>query len=826
MIVIKTFLAGCILLVRRSASNAITRRSASYLKTLLRGGILLFSTLAFAQNMEFRIDMVTHINTASEFWINDNTIYAATTGGLLIQNLESGETRILTAADGLFSHHLTAMAQNRDSLLILGSLTGNLAFLNLQTETVSNDQNLRGNEIVDLTAIEDTLWVLSKDFVSVYMFNRSQGRYQFRESYQEFGVLIEQFYAIEHANNRIWLASNAGLIHASANFLKVNLYASSNWTQFTTANGLPGNDVRDIAKDPDRSGELYLATNGGIAKYNFSNFETISPVSLLYLTVFENQVYGANFSDVYRISNGQTENIHKVIYGNISDIAVGAGGQVWASIQKRGIRNLSTGQDILIDGPLDNYLGEMLIDQSGRLWCTSGIAKDERRQGIFVRTAEGWVNFLFAGGTNAGFSRLNSSMAVFEDAGENIWVGAWGGGLVIFDKNLNFTPITTVPDTGIVWISSVTRDDTLEVTTPPELQTVLSPVTVNPYYSVVTDIIADRESEFIWIINSAAGNNREILQYNGAAFGAEALSPATWESYDLDFNGKEWFEISQDVFADFWLITGVPSLGVGVGQIRFQETGFETRGFSENDNLKTNSTFSVAADDDGYIWVGTRSGLNAILNGAVFDFRETYQPIGLQINDIFVDSRNNKWFATDKGLSVLQATGSPFDPQSWVDLVPHNTSIDPEQLSLRANLFQGNLPSEKIHNIYIDERTGEIYLATDAGLAILHNNPFASTFADFEQLKVGPNPFFIGDGETGALNFYNIVAGSEVKILTPNGQLIRHLKPENSNEIRGGIAQWDGRNMEGKLVATGVYVFLAANENGEAKAGKVLVVRR
>jgi hypothetical protein len=32
--------------------------------------------------------------------------------------------------------------------------------------------------------------------------------------------------------------------------------------------------------------------------------------------------------------------------------------------------------------------------------------------------------------------------------------------------------------------------------------------------------------------------------------------------------------------------------------------------------------------------------------------------------------------------------------------------------------------------------------------------------------------------------------------------------------------------MEGKLVATGVYVFLAANENGETKTGKVLVVRR
>ena len=789
------------------------------------GFLIVFTSLAMAQTIQFQIDVITHMNTPSDIRIDNNTIYSATTGGLLIQNLESGESKIFNAADGMFSHKLTAMVQNKDSILVLGSLDGNLTFLDLKTERITNDLNLSGNEIIDLETVEDTLWVLSKDFVSVYLFNRDQGRYRFRESYQEFGVLVDEFRAIEHANNRIWLASEIGLMNAPANFLNVNLYAGSNWSLTTTSNGLPGNNVRDLKKHPV-TGELILATNGGITLYDFNSFTRLASADLLYIELFGDVIFGATFSNVFRLEGGQFETIHTVSNGKIFDIAINPAGQVWAAIEKRGLQNLSTGQRIITDGPLDNHLGEMLIDQSGRLWCTSGIAKDERRQGIFVRTAEGWRNYLFAGGTNSGFSRLNSCMAVHEDTGQNIWIGAWGGGIAIFDKDLNLTTITKVPDAGSVWISSTTEDDTLTVTTDPAFQPVLSAISNNQYYTVVTDIIADRNNSYIWIINSAAGSNREILQYKASAFGPEAASPSMWQSYDLPFNNKEWFEVSQDIFGDMWLITGTPSLGTGVGQIRFAEDRFDVRGFNESDNLKTNATFSIAADDDGYIWVGTRSGLNAILNGTVFDFRETYQPIGLQVNDVFVDSNNNKWFATNKGLSILKASGSPFEPSSWVDLVPRNSSVDPEQLAIRANLFVGDLPSENIHNIYIDEGSGEIYLATDAGLAVLKNNPFASTFSDFEQLQVGPNPFHIGGDQSGVLNFYNIVAGSEVKILTINGQLIRQLRPDNFNEVQGGLAQWDGRNLEGQFVSTGVYVYLVSSENGQSRAGKVLVVRQ
>ena len=241
---------------------------------------------------------------------------------------------------------------------------------------------------------------------------------------------------------------------------------------------------------------------------------------------------------------------------------------------------------------------------------------------------------------------------------------------------------------------------------------------------------------------------------------------------------------------------------------------------TESDNLKSVSVRDIQSDQDGYVWIGTAAGLSAYLGGTVFDFREEFQPIGLNIYNIFIDSQNNKWFATDKGLSVLRNSGSPFDAQSWFHIVPRKSDIT------RTNTFRADLPSEDIHSVFLDENTGDIYLGTDAGIAVIHNNPFTSSFSTFNNVQVGPNPFIISQNSTSILSFYNLITSSEVKILTANGRLVRRLNPDNFSEVQGSQAQWDGRNMEGELVASGVYVYLITTEEGEVSKGKFLVISK
>jgi ligand-binding sensor domain-containing protein len=786
--------------------------------------LLLLSTFVFSQNLNFQIDVITHMNTASQFWVENNRIYAATSGGLFIYNLDNDKPQTYTSVDGIYNHHLTAIANSQYNLLALGSLNGYLTFFDVESKTFTNDENLKGTEIVDISSIEDTLWVLSKDFVSVYLYSQEQKRYQFRESYQEFGTSVGDFRAIEYANGRIWLANETGLVSAPGNFLKYNLYAGSNWRVQTTAQGLPGNVINDIVKGG--SGELiYLATNRGISKYDFNSFSNITnglvALSLTHLALRDGEIYAADSRRVYRLVSEQFELIYTSPHANITDLAVDIYDDVWISTQKRGLRNITDSKRIRIDGPLDNYIGEVYVDQNRRVWASSATLGTSPNRGIFVETENGWANFYFFGGTNNRYVSLNSSGAIMEDAGQNIWIGSWGGGAVLFDNDLNFYPINKSTNSGSVWTSSIAAEDTVGVETLPELNNILFPALGSGDFVVITDFWMDSQRQSIWVLNYLPSNRKPLVEYTFNSFTSNALDSTFWKHFGGPFGKNELHKITQDPFGDLWFATSE-----GVVQVRMDGDNLASEKYDESDGLKINSVWSIAADEDGYVWVGTRSGLNAILNRTVFDFRGTYQPIGLKINDIYVDSRNNKWFASDKGLSILKASDSPFDPNSWVDIVPFSSSIDPEQLGQRANVFKENLPSENIHSVFLDETTGDVYVGTDAGIAIIRNNPFASIFSDYEQLQVGPNPFVLEEDRDNLFSFFNLVANSEIKILTINGQLVRALDPKNFSENKGAMAQWDGRTEEGKFVSSGVYLYLMSNEEGQSKAGKVLVIRK
>ena len=66
----------------------------------------------------------------------------------------------------------------------------------------------------------------------------------------------------------------------------------------------------------------------------------------------------------------------------------------------------------------------------------------------------------------------------------------------------------------------------------------------------------------------------------------------------------------------------------------------------------------------------------------------------------------------------------------------------------------------------------------------------------------------------------NVVNNASVKITDSYGNLVFETKAE------GGQAVWDGKNFDGRRVATGVYVVFITNDDGsETMATKILVIR-
>ncbi|MCS7085958.1 MAG: hypothetical protein NZ534_07785, partial [Bacteroidia bacterium] len=205
----------------------------------------------------------------------------------------------------------------------------------------------------------------------------------------------------------------------------------------------------------------------------------------------------------------------------------------------------------------------------------------------------------------------------------------------------------------------------------------------------------------------------------------------------------------------------------------------------------------LALDKKGDMWIGSTAGVTvyyaaatALFSGndascPVYNFRCLLE--AETVNDICIDGANRKWIATENSGVYL------FDPDA-VRQIAHYT------------LHNSPLPSNRVTDIEIEPRTGEVFFATDAGLVSFRAS--ATEGADSNDgLYVYPNPVLAG--YDGPICVYPSMAGSVVKILTPTGRLVRELPSE------GGRTVWDGRDTSGRKIEPGVYVVLVSTDDGK-----------
>ncbi len=763
---------------------------------------------------EFYWEIITSLNDAREIRILNGNLMLASSGGFVNYTISNRSYDVYTTEKGITDHHFTTMTFSDKELIILGTQDGVIAFFDIQSETLSEDFSLQGNEIIAIHAIEDTLWIASKSLIAVYLYNDERETFQFRDFYSNFNQVINKFHAIHYYDKKIWAGSDNGLLYASGNFLQTNLKSAESWNVLTSSEGLPHNTIYSLVSKEDT---LLIGTANGLSMYHGQNFQNFGATPIKHIQLHQNQIYVDNSKIIYQFDKPQFIKLFSSSVNIINDFDIDSSDQIWVSFAEKGLLNTTTKEKIWFNGPIDNILGHMVLNSRGELWIMSGIFGDQRAKGFSVRLSDGnWRNYRYL----RDWRSTASTQRVIEDATGNMWVGSWNGGLTIFDPDFNIYHFNNYTTPGELWISSSTEDDTLTVEPPDSVRHFLSYTNNAPDLLVVTDLLLDEPNDCIWLTTLDVRSEKPIIQHQGSSFTDQAYDSTNWIKYGipdgLGVSGSPTAAITKDIFGNLWFGTQRN----GVLALQIDENGHtDWLRLSESNNLKSNSCFAVAADQDGYVWLGTVAGLNAYFNGNLFDFREDYQPIGLLINAIFVDSENNKWFATDKGVSLLLSRGSPWDPQSWIHFVPKNSE------SVRNNLYYTNLPSEEVRSIFVDDLTGDVYCSTLSGIAILRSNPFTTPLKELTQVKVGPIPLHISDGEVSYLYFRNLTSNSEVKILTANGRLVRTLNLKNSTDFFGSFARWNGRNEDGRLVSSGVYVYLVTDEAGNSSSGKFLLIR-
>lgn len=228
-----------------------------------------------------------------------------------------------------------------------------------------------------------------------------------------------------------------------------------------------------------------------------------------------------------------------------------------------------------------------------------------------------------------------------------------------------------------------------------------------------------------------------------------------------------------------------------------------------------NNIYSIAKDLDGNIWVGTDNGPIVYTSPKeVFNGETNGKPVTIPRNDgttnadpllgneivhsIAVDGANRKWLGTDRGGVLL-------------------VSADGVKTIHQFNVDNSPILSNTVIGIGINDKTGEVFFGTDRGI-ISYRSDATKAEDSFGDIYAFPNP--VRPNYEGLITITGLIKDANIKITDIGGNLVYE------TTTLGGSVTWDGRNFEGRKVATGVYLIFCTNADGtQTKITKLLFIK-
>ena len=165
-----------------------------------------------------------------------------------------------------------------------------------------------------------------------------------------------------------------------------------------------------------------------------------------------------------------------------------------------------------------------------------------------------------------------------------------------------------------------------------------------------------------------------------------------------------------------------------------------------------------------------------------------YLLAGVDISCMAIDGGGRKWFGTNGNGAYLISADN-------MKQVKHF-------LSSNSKLLSNNIES-----IAIDDKTGEVFFGTDKGLcSYMGDATKPSDNPGGDDTYAYPNP--VRPDYKGLITVVGLAYNSDVKVVTTNGILVAQ------GTSNGGTFTWDGNDLNGKRVASGIYMVQTADQEG------------
>ncbi|WP_162051537.1 type IX secretion system anionic LPS delivery protein PorZ [Pontibacter pamirensis] len=717
-------------------------------------------------------------------------VYVAADNGLFYYDKEFNTTETITKVDGLREQQISTIGYDAVTHTLV------IAYANTQVDLLRENtiynisdifrKTVSGEKNINHIFIHNKLAYLSGSFGVVALDLQKR---EIKDTYSNLGPGggAVQVQASAILRDSIYLATNLGLLAAHTG---ANLQDFHNWSGLS--DGLPTPEtVTSLAAFNNR---LYAGTAAsGVYSLGGGNWQpaAVAPnTAINNITASNTYLTVATAVGVYLLDqqNNISHLTHQLLAQPQQAIA-GADGLVWAADKTNGLVRLSINGSAAAafapDGPYSSN-SFRVYTHAGKAYVLSGGYNESYQEagiqdGFFVHENGEWTSynqFLYPNPQEY-VPAQDLVAARYNPVTDKMYFGSYGSGLLewggpgnaLLYNNSNSTLLSHSPDAA----ASAVR---------------------------ITDIDVDAAGN-VWVVNRH--------QLSGAPGLHVLRTDATWQAFAIpgiaDGNNLELIQV--DDYNQKWL--SVSRRGnTSRGLVVFDETQNRVRQLTTgegNGGLPDGAVYSMAKDLNGDIWVGTASGVGVFYNpGFVFETQpyDAHIPIidrrpllnGQIVRSIAVDGANRKWMGTDNGLWLFSPDG---------DAVLHHFTTQ-----------NSPLHSDKVLSVAVEHKTGEVFVATEAGVASYRAGA-TITEGEPECATVFPNP--VRRDYTGLVGVSGLPNNADVRITDISGTLVYKTK------ALGGTLAWDARDYNGKRVKAGVYLVMSSDaEGGQTCISKIAVL--
>jgi len=729
----------------------------------------------------------------------DDRVYVATENAFYYLDKAQNTTQVLTRRDGLSDVGVAGAAYDsvtRQTVIAYRNTNLDIILPNGRVRNLSDvlRKSVQGAKVVYRVSMGNKRAYLSTSFGLVVI---DLVKLEISDTYANIGAggTAVAVYDAAEANGFLYVACSEGMLRGA---VAANLLDYRAWTRSQPPAGLTYRYVAAYA------GQVYAAADGGavatrgVYRYAAGAWQLVPNTGTNQFNSLRSSGAGVLIADtLYGVRRIDRNNVVNTVVSppagqrTVNDaVRSSRDGSYYIANYKLGLLRVRPGsgqadERFVANGPESALAFSLVADaRTNKVDVLTGGFSERYlpsgyRAGFYEYANGQWTNFTRTLLPLSQYPNpVNPSRGARSTDGD-LYIAAFGGGLLQWKGPGDFRLFTSsVPGVPLLPYGFATNDR-------------------------VADVAADAAGN-VWVTNPHGAPNRSGLFQYAPATDAWTTVPYTpnFENLDrlaIDDAGLIWATVARKANNP----QGIPGQAEG-GVFAIDPSPNTTnapRYFSIASGLPDNQIYEVVKDRKGYIWAATIKGV-AVFNDAngpfvantAFTLPYVRRGEGSGFPVLFteavrciaVDGGDRKWMGTDHGLWLF--------------------SPDADEALLHFTKANSPLPSDRIVDVKVNDKTGEVWVATDAGVASYRGSATV-TEGEPKCAAVFPNP--VRPDFAGTVGITGLANNAVVKITDIAGHLVYATK------ANGGTVTWDLNNPTGQRVRSGLYLVLSSDADGK-----------